>query len=204
MFYYKNQTDQGDEREGLEREGLQGRDTECQAFFPVVRIGSPPRQPQGSVAPPPFGSEGETHSLAGKGVGGPKSDEGTHSGTCILLSLYGRDWRGRVWTVKGGRKDSILCYVITLFVSDHGDGDLFVFFSWLSIGLVLLLPSAHQSTLLGRTFRLIPCRDWSLEWENRVFLRSGPRGCDVPEAAPVRRSTQKWLWKRYGFESAFG
>ncbi len=60
--------------------------------------------------------------------------------------------------MKGGRKDSILCYVITLFVSDHGDGGLFVFFSWLGIGLVLLLPSAHRSTLLGRTFRLIPCR----------------------------------------------
>ncbi len=61
--------------------------------------------------------------------------------------------------MKGGRKDSILCYVITLFVSDHGDDGVFVFFSWPSIGLVPLLPSAHQSTLLGRTFKLIPCRD---------------------------------------------
>jgi hypothetical protein len=85
MFHYNR-------RDGGITGGMDAENTECQAFFPIVRVGSPPPQPQRSVAPPPFGSEGETHSLAGKGAGGPKSDEGTHSdsGTCILLSLYGR------------------------------------------------------------------------------------------------------------------
>jgi hypothetical protein len=50
-----------------------GRDTEyreCQAFFPFVRIGSRrPPVPLGSVAPPPLDPRGETHSLAGVGVG---------------------------------------------------------------------------------------------------------------------------------------
>jgi hypothetical protein len=48
--------------------------TECQALYPVVRIGSfqfP--HPQASVAPPPLG---KTNSLAGGG-GTPNSDEGT-------------------------------------------------------------------------------------------------------------------------------
>jgi hypothetical protein len=40
--------------------------TECQAFFPVVRIGSPPR-PLGSVAPPPFGSQGGATLTCGGG-----------------------------------------------------------------------------------------------------------------------------------------
>jgi hypothetical protein len=49
--------------------------TECQAFCPVVRIGSPSLSPQASVAPP-FGSWGETHSLVRERVGWPNSDEG--------------------------------------------------------------------------------------------------------------------------------
>jgi hypothetical protein len=42
----------------------------------------PPRQKE-SVAPPPFGSRGETHLLAGGGLGGLNSDEGTD-----VLVLY--------------------------------------------------------------------------------------------------------------------
>ncbi len=56
-----------------------------QAFFPVVRIGSPPHPP-GSVAPPLFGTKGETHSIAGEGVGAPNSDEGTD--TPVLQVYY--------------------------------------------------------------------------------------------------------------------
>jgi hypothetical protein len=73
MFHYNNQTDQGDETEGLEREGLQG---EGHRVYRVPGFLSsrpnwvpPPPLPLGSVAPSPFGSEGETHSLAGEGVG---------------------------------------------------------------------------------------------------------------------------------------
>jgi hypothetical protein len=53
----------------------------------------------------------------------------------------------------------------------------------------------HQlipSTLLRRTFGLIPCRNGGLDWEWRVFLRSKPRGCDVSEARPLRR----WTWEQ--------
>jgi hypothetical protein len=50
--------------------------TECYAFSVVVRIGTPPPpHTQASVAPS-FGSGGITR-LAGEGVGGPNSDEGT-------------------------------------------------------------------------------------------------------------------------------
>ncbi len=38
--------------------------------FQSYELGPPPSHPEGSV-------EGETHSLAGEGVGGPNSDEGT-------------------------------------------------------------------------------------------------------------------------------
>jgi hypothetical protein len=70
---------------------------ECQAFFPVVRIGSPLPHPQGNVAPPPpFGSKGRD-TLAcgiGGGGGGPILTNGQtlwYSGTlCILKSLYGK------------------------------------------------------------------------------------------------------------------
>ncbi len=54
--------------------------TECQAFFPVVRIGSP--HPPGSVAPPPFGSNGGgTFACEGEN-GGPNYEAGT--GTLVL------------------------------------------------------------------------------------------------------------------------
>ncbi len=46
----------------------------------------PPPQPQASAAPPPpLDPREETHSLAGEGVGGPKSDEGTD--TLVLYIL---------------------------------------------------------------------------------------------------------------------
>ncbi len=46
----------------------------------------PPPQPQESVAPPPLGPRGETLSLAGEGVGGPNSDDGT--ATPVLYVHY--------------------------------------------------------------------------------------------------------------------
>jgi hypothetical protein len=48
--------------------------TECQAFCPIIRIGSPPSpQPQASVAPPLWVQGRDT--LAGEGWGGHNSDE---------------------------------------------------------------------------------------------------------------------------------
>jgi hypothetical protein len=69
---------------------------ECQAFSPVVRIGSPRPSPASECCPPPlvprggahlqasvapsFGSKGgEAHLLAGEGAGGVNSDEGTEA-----------------------------------------------------------------------------------------------------------------------------
>ncbi len=66
---------------------------QCQAFYPVVRIGSPPPSHlQESVASPLLVPSGEAHSLAWEGVGGPNSDEGTDtSGTLgVLKSLYSK------------------------------------------------------------------------------------------------------------------
>ncbi len=52
--------------------------TECQAFCPVVRPGSPsPPHPQTSFPPPPLGPRGEAYSLAEVAVGVPDSDGGT-------------------------------------------------------------------------------------------------------------------------------
>jgi hypothetical protein len=61
--------------------------TEYQAFFPVVQIGSPPPpHPPGIVLFPPLDPRGETHSLAGEGVGEPNSDEGTD--TLVLYAYF--------------------------------------------------------------------------------------------------------------------
>ncbi len=59
---------------------------ECQAFCLFAWIGPP--HPQASVAPcsPLLGPRGETHSLAGEGVGGPNSNEGTD--TPVLYVYY--------------------------------------------------------------------------------------------------------------------
>ncbi len=58
-------------------------------FSPVVRIGTPPPpRLQASVCtpPPPFGSGGETRSLAGEGVGGSQFGQGDRH--CDTLSMY--------------------------------------------------------------------------------------------------------------------
>jgi hypothetical protein len=70
------------------------------AFFPVVRIGSPkPLTHKGVLLLSPYGPREETHSLAGEGVSGPNSDEGTdtlvlyvffNSGFLHLPSICGR------------------------------------------------------------------------------------------------------------------
>jgi hypothetical protein len=50
--------------------------TECQAFSPVVRIGSPPSLASERYPPPPLIPWGK-HSLGEEGLGGANSDEGT-------------------------------------------------------------------------------------------------------------------------------
>jgi hypothetical protein len=51
--------------------------SECQAFSPVVRIGSPyPFSPQRGL-PSPWFQGGGAHSLGGEGAGVADSDEGT-------------------------------------------------------------------------------------------------------------------------------
>ncbi len=60
--------------------------------------------------------------------------------------------------------------------------------------------SQHYS---GET--LISCRNRRLDWNDRVFLRSRPWGCNVSEA-PVKRWTRKWFkiqkWEPLDFETA--
>jgi hypothetical protein len=52
--------------------------TECQAFFLVVRIGSPtPLTRKEVLILPPLGPRRQTHSLAWECVLGPNADEGT-------------------------------------------------------------------------------------------------------------------------------
>jgi hypothetical protein len=58
--------------------------TECQAFFIVVRIGSP--SPARSVAPPTFGSKGGDTLSWGEGVGEPYFDVVTDN--LVLYVLY--------------------------------------------------------------------------------------------------------------------
>ncbi len=70
--------------------GISSEYTESQDLYQVVRIGSPLTRKR-SLFPPPLGpGGGETRSLAvaGEGVGGPNSDDGTgrHSGT--LQDVY--------------------------------------------------------------------------------------------------------------------
>ncbi len=68
--------------------------TECQAFCPVVRIGSHVPHPlthKGVLLPPLVGSNWETHSLAGEGVGDPipaKEKTLCYSAYIILYFLY--------------------------------------------------------------------------------------------------------------------
>jgi hypothetical protein len=64
--------------------------TECQAFFPVVRIEFPTPSPEREyIAPPPIWVQGgrHSHNLRGRVVGGgPNSDEGAD--TLVLYVYY--------------------------------------------------------------------------------------------------------------------
>ncbi len=51
--------------------------TECQAFYPVVRIGSPPLTRKRVLLPHPFWTKGGDTLLVGEGVGGPNADDWT-------------------------------------------------------------------------------------------------------------------------------
>ncbi len=85
---------------------------EFQAFFPIVRIGSPP-QSQVSVAPPPFGSKGrDTLACGGGGGGGTQfRRRDRHSGTLCIFTIIHTQW-DICWvrsleggTMSGGRWD---------------------------------------------------------------------------------------------------
>ncbi len=53
-------------------------DTECSAVPRSFELGPPTPSPAGECIPPQLGwGGGGAHSLAGEGVGGPNSDEGT-------------------------------------------------------------------------------------------------------------------------------
>jgi hypothetical protein len=61
--------------------------TECQAFFPVVRIGPPtPSPPRESCHPPFVSKRGDTLACGEGGAGGPNYDEGTD--TLVLYVYY--------------------------------------------------------------------------------------------------------------------
>jgi hypothetical protein len=60
--------------------------TVCQAFCPVVQIGSPHPLTFKRVLLPPLGPNRETHSLAGEGVGEPNSYKGKD--TLVLYVYY--------------------------------------------------------------------------------------------------------------------
>jgi hypothetical protein len=57
--------------------------TECQAFYKIVRIGSPRPLPARECCSPPLGPMGETH-LRGRGWGGQFRHWDRHSGTLTL------------------------------------------------------------------------------------------------------------------------
>ncbi len=61
--------------------------TECQAFFPVVQIGSPRPLTPGSVAPRPFRSKRRHTRLRGRGWGDPVQTTGYSSDTHHLFCL---------------------------------------------------------------------------------------------------------------------
>jgi hypothetical protein len=61
--------------------------TECQAFYTVVRIGSPTPSTARECCstPPPLDPRGETHSLPDEGVRGTNSDDGAYT---LVLQVY--------------------------------------------------------------------------------------------------------------------
>jgi hypothetical protein len=62
--------------------------TECQAFYPVVRLGPPAPSPARECCSPSFGSKGSITRLLGREEGGPNSDDGTDTfGTLGILSI---------------------------------------------------------------------------------------------------------------------
>ncbi len=62
-------------------------------------VPSPPH-PQGSVAPTHLGLRGETHTIAGEGVGAPNADEGTN--TLVLYVYYNPSMVASMTVLAGG------------------------------------------------------------------------------------------------------
>jgi hypothetical protein len=65
--------------------------TECQAFFPIVRIGSPHPLNHKRVLLPLLGPRGETNSLGGGGEGGGGPTTMGHSGTLASLQRHNKE-----------------------------------------------------------------------------------------------------------------
>ncbi len=87
--------------------------TECQAFFPVVRTGSPLLpHPQGSVAPPPLlDPRGQTHSLAGEEWGDPIPTKGQTLWYSMYTIISLRFW---FWGGLVKKTSRIMWYLITM------------------------------------------------------------------------------------------
>jgi hypothetical protein len=69
--------------------------TECQAFCPVIRIGSTPHPHPSECCSPSWVQGGNTLACGGGGEGGPNSDEG--SDTWVLYVSYNSS---TAWTIK--------------------------------------------------------------------------------------------------------
>jgi hypothetical protein len=66
-----------------------------------------PPPPQERVSPPLLGSWGDTHSLAGEGVGGPNSDDWNRKGR--HTRLRGRGWGDPIQTT---RTETLVLYIV--------------------------------------------------------------------------------------------
>ncbi len=90
--------------------------TECQAFSPVVLIGSAHLLTRMRVLLCPL-VPGGTHSLAGEGVGGPNSDDRSAPGQTLWYSRYNTTMGERVGTTP--KKSMVFGYSLLLF-QDRG------------------------------------------------------------------------------------
>ncbi len=103
-LYFKNKNNlpnSGRPREGLFSFNSTREYTECQAFYPVVRIGSThPLICKRVLLPPPFGSKGGGTFTSGWGCGGKQFQRwGIHSGTLSICTITIIPRRLRLWNL---------------------------------------------------------------------------------------------------------
>ncbi len=118
MFQY-NRRDGGFGEGGITGEGTQSVQS-ARLSFQSSELGPRPLSRKGVLLLPPLGTRGRHTRLRGKGWGTQIRRRDTLWYMYTILSLNGRDCRGRVWRKntlfksvmrkEGGRKDSILCY----------------------------------------------------------------------------------------------